>query len=328
MLAKINGSAFAGGGGGSELPESASEALNVVTSNSASWDEISAYIASSASYITSLPSDLVYTGDITGKLDTTAINTITGDNGEYIWTAITGIDNIWISASEAGYATRASTATNANFADHAIVAEATENWAGASGKLDNSASANFYTTANESGFITGVDLSDYVVKSAFDELKSSYDALSSLFSTYSGQWLLPNVSNPKVLSSTTANVTFNEGSFDHGNDFGFVIDNTLSDWCGGFEDGKLSAVIQFTDEFSWGKTNENIRWSYDINHIQDNDFCGEWYFDENTYTMTAVISGFGNNSASPTAYPVYLSFPYTNRNKGESNPITISGYVQ
>ena len=189
-ITAYNGSAFAGGGGGSELPESASEALNVVTSNSASWDEISAYIASSASYITSLPSDLVYTGDITGKLDTTAINTITGDNGEYIWTAITGIDNIWISASEAGYATRASTATNANFADHAIVAEATENWAGASGKLDNSASANFYTTANESGFITGVDLSDYVVKSAFDELKSSYDALSSLFSTYSGQWLL------------------------------------------------------------------------------------------------------------------------------------------
>ena len=252
-ITAYNGSAFAGGGGGSELPESASEALNVVTSNSASWDEISAYIASSASYITSLPSDLVYTGDITGKLDTTAFSTVSGD---------------------------------------------------------------FYTTANESG------------KSAFDELKSSYDALSSLFSTYSGQWLLPNVSNPKVLSSTTANVTFNEGSFAHGNDFGFVIDNTLSDWCDGFKDGKLSAVIQFTDKFSWGRTNENIRWSYDINHIQDNDFCGEWYFDENTYTMTAVISGFGNNSASPTAYPVYLSFPYTNRNKGESNPITISGYVQ
>lgn len=112
---------------GSELPESASEALNVVTSNSASWDEISAYIASSASYITSLPADLVYTGDITGKLDTTAFSTVSGD---------------------------------------------------------------FYTTANESGFITGVDLSNYVVKSAFDELKSSYDALSSLFSTYSGQWLL------------------------------------------------------------------------------------------------------------------------------------------
>lgn len=31
-----------------------------------------------------------------------------------------------------------------------------------------------------------------VPQSAFDELKTSYDALSSLFATYSGKWLLPN----------------------------------------------------------------------------------------------------------------------------------------
>lgn len=31
-----------------------------------------------------------------------------------------------------------------------------------------------------------------IPQSAFDELKASYDALSSLFATYSGQWLLPN----------------------------------------------------------------------------------------------------------------------------------------
>lgn len=31
-----------------------------------------------------------------------------------------------------------------------------------------------------------------VPQSAFDELKASYDALSSLFATYSGKWLLPN----------------------------------------------------------------------------------------------------------------------------------------
>lgn len=93
------------------------------------------------------------TGDYVEK---SAINTITGDNGEYTWTAITGIDNVWISASEAGYATRASTAATATWADNALYAEAAANWAGASGKLDNSASANFYTTANESGFISEV----------------------------------------------------------------------------------------------------------------------------------------------------------------------------
>lgn len=38
------------------------------------------------------------------------------------------------------------------------------------------------------GGVTG----EFVPQSAFDELKQSYDALSSLFATYSGKWLLPN----------------------------------------------------------------------------------------------------------------------------------------
>ena len=40
--------------------------------------------------------------------------------------------------------------------------------------------------------IPSVVTGDFVPQSAFDELKQSYDALSSLFATYSGQWLLPN----------------------------------------------------------------------------------------------------------------------------------------
>ena len=42
--------------------------------------------------------------------------------------------------------------------------------------------------AGGGGTLTG----EFVPQSAFDELKQSYDALSSLFATYSGQWLLPN----------------------------------------------------------------------------------------------------------------------------------------
>ena len=38
------------------------------------------------------------------------------------------------------------------------------------------------------GGVTG----EFVPQSAFDELKASYDALSSMLATYSGQWLLPN----------------------------------------------------------------------------------------------------------------------------------------
>ena len=41
-------------------------------------------------------------------------------------------------------------------------------------------------------YIGASALTGCVPQSAFDELKASYDALSSLFATYSGQWLLPN----------------------------------------------------------------------------------------------------------------------------------------
>lgn len=45
-----------------------------------------------------------------------------------------------------------------------------------------------YVSANVSGGVTG----EFVPQSSFNELKQSYDALSSLFATFSGQWLLPN----------------------------------------------------------------------------------------------------------------------------------------
>lgn len=147
---------------GSELPESASEALNVVTSNSASWDEISAYIASSASYITSLPADLVYTGDITGKLDTTAFSTVSGD--------------FYTTANESGFI------TGVDLSDYATTAEVAD-------KLDTTA----FSTVSGTFLTAHQDISNKVDLSAYNELKSSYDALSSLFSTYSGQWLLPNI---------------------------------------------------------------------------------------------------------------------------------------
>lgn len=53
---------------------------------------------------------------------------------------------------------------------------------------DTSAITAIAGSAIGGGGVTG----EFVPQSAFDELKSSYDALSSLFATYSGQWLLPN----------------------------------------------------------------------------------------------------------------------------------------
>jgi hypothetical protein len=53
---------------------------------------------------------------------------------------------------------------------------------------DTSAITAIAGSAIGGGGVTG----EFVPQSAFDELKQSYDALSSLFATYSGQWLLPN----------------------------------------------------------------------------------------------------------------------------------------
>lgn len=47
-------------------------------------------------------------------------------------------------------------------------------------------------TTNASSYVINVTGAPGVPQSAFDELKTSYDALSSLFASYSGQWLLPN----------------------------------------------------------------------------------------------------------------------------------------
>ncbi len=54
--------------------------------------------------------------------------------------------------------------------------------------VDTSAITAIAGSAIGGGGVTG----EFVPQSAFDELKQSYDALSSLFATYSGQWLLPN----------------------------------------------------------------------------------------------------------------------------------------
>ena len=52
--------------------------------------------------------------------------------------------------------------------------------------------ANNTITAIAGSALGGGVTGEFVPQSAFDELKQSYDALSSLFATYSGQWLLPN----------------------------------------------------------------------------------------------------------------------------------------
>ena len=68
-------------------------------------------------------------------------------------------------------------------------------WDSASNYIQNNSSTwNDVSTTVQSNSAqwSEVVTGEFVPQSAFDELKQSYDALSSLFATYSGQWLLPN----------------------------------------------------------------------------------------------------------------------------------------
>lgn len=147
--------------------------------------------------------------------------------------------------------------------------------------------------------------------------------------TASGEYdtYMPFTATQKVVYNTltptaiSLDVEFNDGSWDHGGDMGFMISGS-GDWSNMLEVSSISAILQPTANYPM--TSENIRFSYDKYHIDDN-FCGKWYMDSNTHEFTAVISGFGASGKVPEQYPIYISFPYTTRNKGETSPITISG---
>jgi hypothetical protein len=99
----------------------------------------------------------------------------------------------------------------------------------------------------------------------------------------------------------------------------------------GLEQGALTAIIPADQEINFG---ENIIFGYSEYNLPDDDFCGTWSsYGTGEYgsEITAVISGFGDNSAAPTGYPVYMRFPYVHiTDAGAGSPsidVTFSGYV-
>ena len=99
---------------------------------------------------------------VTNKLDTTAFSDVSGS-------FLTAHQDLSDYATTADLALKQDTLTFGFDEQNKISA------------INNSAIAS-------QGGVTG----EFVPLSSFNELKQSYDALSSLFATYSGQWLLPN----------------------------------------------------------------------------------------------------------------------------------------
>lgn len=80
-----------------------------------------------------------------------------------------------------------------------------------SGKMDASASSDFYSTGNPSGFLTGVDLSDYVPISAVSSWSSDIQtlsaALSSLQTSLGDIYTLSAGNGLQISSNTSTKVT-------------------------------------------------------------------------------------------------------------------------
>lgn len=145
--------------------------LSSIDSSTSGLLPTSSFSSVSGSFLTALPSDLVYTADITGlattgdlanKLDTTAFSTVSGD----FLTAHQDLSDYQTISGMTAYQPAGdylTTADSAQFitalpADLVYTADITgfATTADLTSKLDKSDSAKFYTTANESGFITGI----------------------------------------------------------------------------------------------------------------------------------------------------------------------------
>lgn len=112
---------------------------------------------------------------------------------------VTSINETPISAARAGNAANASLANSAwydgtgrvisSLPDEATVSSIASAYteSAASSKLDESATADFYSTSNPSGFITGVDLSDYATTAYVDSSVSSFVDSAYVESQVSGK---------------------------------------------------------------------------------------------------------------------------------------------
>jgi hypothetical protein len=153
-----------GAWGGTPLPISARDGIDLEIDNG------TLYIGASA-----------LTSDVANKLDTTAFSDVSA-------TFLTGVDlsNYYTKSETSGADEIANAIASIPIGDPDVNAYVVGN----SATIDDVVST--YQGASGTYLTAHQELTGYVPQSAFDELKQSYDALSSLFATYSGQWLLPN----------------------------------------------------------------------------------------------------------------------------------------
>ena len=159
LITAYNGSAFAGGAGDEEVNA-------IVHNNSGTWNTVinkldsSSFSTVSGDFLTAAPADMATTGEVAELAQTIFGSFYPNTN------PLSFVSENWVTAQ--GYITGVSIPESATWNDVSTTVQ-----------------------TNSAQWAEGVT-GEFVPQSAFDELKQSYDALSSLFATYSGQWLLPN----------------------------------------------------------------------------------------------------------------------------------------
>ena len=219
-------------------------------------------VTASSQFLTSLPDDLAYTSDVasavSGKMDKSESSSFypMDSNPSGYLTA---------HQSLAGYATE-------TYVDSAV-----------SGKLDASAydSAEFYTTANPSGFITGVDLTPYQLTADM----SAYAHESSL--------------SAKLDSSASSDF------YSTSNPSGFITGIDLSDYATtGYVDSSISSFVDSAyvdsqvsgkeDKLTFGYSGMFIS-SINGSAIYDTQATGEGV---NSATVSAIASSYAESAVS------------------------------
>lgn len=139
-ITAYNGSAFKAG---DEFPQSATDAINVVTGNSANWNDVSskldttAFSTVSGDFITALPSDLATTGDIADLAE--SISETYQPKGDYLTAnALDNVSGTWNTVTNKLDTTAFSTVSGSFLTAHQSLPESAT-WNTVTSKLDTTA---------------------------------------------------------------------------------------------------------------------------------------------------------------------------------------------
>ena len=199
-ITAIAGSAIGGGTGGGD-----EEVNSFVHNNSATINEVnttyqtnSGYYQPSGNYIPYTAVDSVFPAFETNsglEIKTYAAGSMSNTYIKDSHISISYI-NSKLDINDRSVLSTGSLAFKTNSDSAYVDREKIHTWDSASNYIqNNSATWNDVSTtvqSNSAQWAEGGVTGEFVPQSAFDELKQSYNALSSLFATYSGQWLLPN----------------------------------------------------------------------------------------------------------------------------------------